>query len=75
MSATPEPSVERWRGRIETELGEHDRRLDAINGQLERVWKQLVSLEVAVAKLTVRVSIAAAAGGIVASVVVKFLSP
>ena len=68
-----EPSSEFERGRYAERVHEHGRRLDAINGSIDRTGQSLNELELTVARIgrTVAIYAALAAGvmGIVGSVI------
>lgn len=69
-----------WRGGVERFIGEshqrHDeaeRRLDATNGSLEKVWIAISDLRVALGRLAVKVAVAAGVASLVGSGVVSFV--
>lgn len=79
-----DPLIEaaRQQGRIEERIAEHDRRLNAINGSIDRAELAINTLSQQVATLGVRVGLYAALGaaassvvmGIVASLIVWFIT-
>ena len=69
-----------WRGAVERFIGtstarqdDADRRLDAVNGSIEKTWTAISDLRVAVGRLTVKVAIAAGTASILGSGLVSFL--
>ena len=59
----------RWQGSTDAKLEEHERRLLAINGNIAKGADALTSLALEVGKLSTRVAVYAAIGGLVASTV------
>jgi hypothetical protein len=55
------------RGRLTEKVAEHDRRLNAINGSIDRAEAAINGLREEVARITVKVGIAAFIAGLVGS--------
>lgn len=56
-----------WQGSTDARVDEHDRRLDAINGNIEKMWQSLGKLDRTVAGLVGRVAVAASVAALVGS--------
>lgn len=56
-----------WQGSTDARVDEHDRRLDAINGNVEKMWQSLGKLDRTVAGLIGRVAVAAAVAALIGS--------
>ena len=70
---TPDPDLARWQGRTDARVDDAERRLDALNGTLERVWQAMAKLDRTVAGLVVKVAVGAVIGGLLGSVVSMIL--
>ncbi len=64
---------EYWRGQTDSRIEEHDRRLDAINGSIDRSEAAVTNLKIAVEKVSTRVAIYAAVGGLIGSAFVALV--
>lgn len=60
-------NLDLWRGRTDQRIYEHDRRLDAINGSIKEGSDAITALAIEMGKLTTRVGVYAAIGGVVAA--------
>ena len=71
--STPNPSLERWQGRTDARVDDAERRLEAVNGDLARIWQSLGKLNATVAGLVVKVAVGAVIGGLLGSAVSMIL--
>lgn len=65
--STPNHDLARWQGKTEARVHDTERRLDGLDGQLERVGYALSKLDRTVAALTARVAVAAAIAALIGS--------
>lgn len=61
------PADARWQGQTEARIDDAERRLAALNGNIERVWKALGKIDVTVAGLVVKVALASAFAALLGS--------
>ncbi len=79
MSVDPERGLAHWQGRTDARVEDVERRLNAIDGSVEETRKELARLNIIVAGLVVRVTIASGIAALFGSglmtVVVYFIMP
>lgn len=68
-----ERGLAHWQGRTDARLDDSERRHDAVNGNIERVWQAIGKLDRTVAGLVVKVAVGAVIGGLLGSAVSMIL--
>lgn len=73
MESFPETSDERWRGRVDQILEEHDRRLSSMNGDSRAARNATEKILIEVAIIKTKVAVWSAVGGLVGAGIVSGL--
>ena len=63
----PEIELSRWQGSTDARVDDAERRLDAVNGNIERVWQAIGKLDRTVAGIAARVAIASGIAALIGS--------